>query len=499
MPTGLKALIVIITLALLAFAGGKKICRRYMSEAAFCRRRNVWFALTILSFALPSFWLYTVISMPLIFMAARRDENPLALYTMLMFVVPNDGLDLPTIGGIGQLFQLTHLRVLSFVILLPLILRPAGESERARNGFTVLDWLVLAYCALQIALFIPYESLTNTLRRTLLQFLDTFLVFYAFSRIGPKREALYEVVVSFAMALGVIALIAIFESLRGWQLYASVPDAWGAQGFAYRQRGDSLRAQVTTGHSLVLGYVMCLAIGFWAFIQAHEPSMVKKRVVTVVFWAALAVSYSRGAWLSGALVLAIFLALRPGAAGLLVKVVPALIAAGALIYVSPLKEVLIDRLPFIGSSDQDSVTYRQELLAVSWRLIQLNPLLGDPFVTRNMEELKQGEGIIDIINAYVAVTLFSGFVGLTLFTSAFVIALQRGFASMRNYRAFNQTASIFGASLVACMAASLFFMATAGVGSIQYALAGLLASYALTRAVRLSLPTRDERLAGVGR
>ena len=40
-----------------------------------------------------------------------------------------------------------------------------------------------------------------------------------------------------------------------------------------------------------------------------------------------------------------------------------------------------------------------------------------------MEELRQGQGIIDIVNSYIAVALGYGLVGLSLFLGAFISAL----------------------------------------------------------------------------
>ena len=56
-----------------------------------------------------------------------------------------------------------------------------------------------------------------------------------------------------------------------------------------------------------------------------------------------------------------------------------------------MKEAVIDRLPVIGKTDQDTVDYRQQLYNVSIPLIWQNPFFGDPFVARNMESLRQGQ------------------------------------------------------------------------------------------------------------
>ena len=485
MFTELKALVVVLTIAAIVFTLVGKACRTFVEPADFKRRRDLWFVMTILGFVMPSIWLFALVAMPLTFIAAKRDPNPLALYVALMFAVPNVGVTIPTIG-IGQLFDLSWLRILSFTVLIPAVLRQRGQIATSRKA-NALDWLLIAYCLLQIVLFIPYESPTNTLRRAFLTYVDTFVVFYAFSRLALTRRALGEVAATAVVLGSLLGALAVFESVRGWLLFEAIPAGWGvAPPFSFLMRGSSLRAQVTTGQALILGYTMNFCMAFWFYIQARRPRASRDIAISLLMCAGLIVTYSRGAWLTLAILFVTYMALRPGATRLFVRALPALAIIFVIMYFSPLKEAVIDRLPLIGSSDQDTIDYRQQLFDVSWRLIKLNPWFGDPFVTQSMEELRQGQGIIDLINGYIVVTLFSGVVGLALFVSFFAAALWRCFTVMLVLRKLDPNATLLGAALVACMVASLFFIATAGVGSIEYLLAGLLASYAALAAPELA-------------
>jgi hypothetical protein len=78
-----------------------------------------------------------------------------------------------------------------------------------------------------------------------------------------------------------LAPIAAFDSWRGWLLYTGVPEAWGqANRDAWLFRGDALRAQATTGHSITLGYLMSLAVGFWMFLKAFDESKMRTAFVS---------------------------------------------------------------------------------------------------------------------------------------------------------------------------------------------------------------------------
>ena len=149
-----------------------------------------------------------------------------------------------------------------------------------------------------------------------------------------------------------------------------------------------------------------------------------------------------------------------------------------LMYFTPLKEAVLDRLPIIGTADQDTVNYRQQLAEVSWHIIKQNPLFGDPFVYLQMDSLRQGQGIIDIVNGYIYTALFSGLVGLFLQLGVFAVALGSAFKTCRLMRANDLDSAFMGAALIACVVATLFFVATAGWGTTAIVLAGLLLSYA---------------------
>lgn len=493
----IKALFVVLIVATLAFAVAKPICVRYTEPADFNRRRNVWFALTLLGFMSPTIWVYTCVALPVMYVAGKRDRNPLSLYVLLLFVIPNVSVAIPVVG-IGALIDVNHARLMSMAILLPAVIRQRSTNV-AKDRFTAIDWLLLLYCGLQIVVLVPYESPTSTLRRSLLVFLDYFIVFYAFSRLARTRQSLREVVASVCLLAGVLAPLAMVESFKGWLLYQSIYSRWGIPDVqSWLLRGDALRAQVSTGHSLVLGYSVALGIGCWLYVQSQLPRSLRDTAIWLVLCAGLMVSYSRGAWLMAILIGLFYVAMRPGAAGFYAKAVPVAILLIVIAYVSPLKELLIDRLPIIGTVDQDTIEYRRRLADVSWALIKVHPLFGDPFYLNNMEEMRQGQGIIDIINGYIAVTLSYGFVGLLLFASFFLVGLWRCFIAMRGWSTRDDETMLLGAALCAMLVGSLFFVATAGCGPIEYLLTGLMIAYAsnaLPRAVgRTAVPSMNSNL-----
>ena len=184
----IKRLIVVLTIAATIFYLAKPIALRFMSGEDFKRRRLVWFVLTVVSFVVPSFWLYALVAAPVLVWANRKDSNPIALYLLMLHVIPPAGFILPILGNNG-LFPIDNYRLLAFCVLLPATMRyrkNSGQGAMPGSGLGAMDILLLAtdlvhsksrftfHRILRIA-SLPSDSPSNVLRRAVLFFLDTYL------------------------------------------------------------------------------------------------------------------------------------------------------------------------------------------------------------------------------------------------------------------------------------------------------------------------------------
>ena len=151
----IKALIVVLTIAAIIFHLAKPIALRFMSGEDFSRRRLVWFVLTAVSFVSPNFWLYALVAVPMLVWANRKDSNPIALYLLMLHVIPPVDVIIPILGNNG-LFSLDNYRLLAFCVLLPAAIRYRKNPKDAEAGtFGAMDILLLAFGALQVALYTP--------------------------------------------------------------------------------------------------------------------------------------------------------------------------------------------------------------------------------------------------------------------------------------------------------------------------------------------------------
>ena len=488
----LKPMVVVLTLALIVFALARPICLHFMEAQAFARRRNVWFGLTCAAFVAPNLWLYAAVALPLVYWAGRVDRHPTAVYLVLLLAVPPVRLPIP-MPLINQLFELSYFRILELALLVPAAFRilGAGEAGQRRPGKT--DLLLLAFGVLQLVLYMPYESVTNTMRRAFLFMLDTYALYFVFSRAAANREALRDTMCSFWLACAIVAVIAVFETLRGWLLFTGIPARWGVPNtFSWLFRGDSLRAQVSVGHSLTMGYVLAIAFGFWLYLAGRLESTRNAWIVGIGLWLGLLASYSRAPWLVAALAGCIYMLASPAGRRGLVRAVIGLVLIGVPFLMTPQGAHLVDTLPFIGTADQFNVDYRQQLAALSWQLIKLNPFFGSPFATNYMEDLRQGQGIIDIVNTYAWVSLFYGLVGCALFVGCFVYPLTRSLLAVRAARGVDTDSVNLGVALAACMVGTLLMMATASFGiafeQMAWVLAGLCSAFAAAVVVQPVAP-----------
>ncbi len=497
-----KDLVVILGIALVIFKLARPACLHFMRAEDFERRRGVWLTLTAVAFLCPNFWLYVVFAAVLLIWAARRDAHPAALYLLAYGVIPPIYLYVPVVG-VNQLFPMTQGRLLALVVLLPVALQLFRRNDQGLSRkWNLFDVAVVAYLGLQIVLALPYESSTATMRRAFLSSLDVLLVFYVFSRALVERNALVDAMTVFVLCAAIYATIGVFESVKGWLLYEQVGPRWGAQNLgAFLLRGDTLRAQASAGHSLTFGYATAMAFGFWLHLRGQIASRPMRWATTAVLCLGIYASHSRGPWLTALLVYFSYLLLSPGGATTFLKGLAAVALLGGLVAMTPVGSKIIDVLPFIGSADQANVLYRQQLAQESFRLILQNPLLGDPFVLAHMEDLRQGQGIIDLMNAYAAVALFSGLTGLACFATLLAGPMIRSIARLRVARSSDPDLSSIGAALVACMIGSLFFMATASVDWVEYVLAGMLCAFAsLARGARANtIATRSPAAPGTAR
>ncbi len=470
MPEHLRALVVILVLATATFAFAHRPACAISDAGDFTRRRNLWFALTLAAFLTQTYWLYFLFAALLLLFSNMREKNPPALYFFVLFVIPEIIYPLPGLGLVNSLFDLTNARLLALAVLLPAFLALQKQSDTLPITRTGSDKALIAYLLLTALLYFREDSFTNVIRRDFYLFIDVFLPYFVISRSLKDLQSFRDALLSLVVALMVLAILAIFEFSKGWILYSSLMAMYQLEeGFtAYLGRDGMLRALATSGQPIVLGYLMVAGIGSYLFIQRFIQKELIRRLGWALLIGGLIAPLSRGPWVGCAVMLAVFTVTGRYAVRRLISL--ALVAVCALTLASALPggEKIINLIPFIGTTDKYNVDYREQLLANSMIVIERNPIFGsiDSINAPEMEAMRQGQGIIDIVNSYISITLQTGLVGLGLFIAFFASTLSGIYRSMRSIPDKDSEEYLLGRVLLSTLLALLMIIFT--VSSISF-------------------------------
>lgn len=429
MPEHLRAIVVILVLAAPVFWFAKAPIGRIVGgEAEIQRDRNFWLVITLFAFLAHSFWIYIVVAGTFAATKAQRHPNILALYVLLLFAVPPFEMEIKGIGPIDHIIAINHYRLLNLTLLLPFAMRLYKAREQKESKLKATD-VILA--ALLIWMFIgraTHDAVSGIVRGAFYSLVDTWLPYYVASRAVKTRDDFIRVASSFVIAGCILGLLALFESARHWLLYESLRDPLGFPEvmtlYLMRGAGGPLRANVSVGNAIVLGYVLMLCLTAFIYLMPKLQPRWKAYAACICIVAGQAGALSRGPWVGAAAMLLMLIWLGPGRGKRLGK---AIVWGGfgvIALLISPFGDSVISYLPFVGTVEPGSVDYRSRLFDVSLEVFKQHPIAGDFYYLRNpiMEQMRQGEGIIDMVNTYLQFALPYGAVGLLLFVGVFISA-----------------------------------------------------------------------------
>jgi hypothetical protein len=356
----------------------------------------------------------------------------LAAFWLLLLLFPPVSLSIDGVAGLNRLIQLSPARVLGLVLLLPAALSLAGNRHiRVPAAMRWTDLLVLAYPALRIAVAIPTTTLTGTLRTTVEMFIDVLLPYFVTTRGLHSASDLKFVASRVALGFVFMAVVGLMEAVLRKNVYTELEFIYGTRWTTSHElwRGPFLRIDATTSQPIIMAFVMMCAFGIWSWLRATGSVLVRQgRLIAVVIFLAFFLTWSRGPLLGLACLVLSFGALRWMSPMTFLSIVSVFVVAGCIAVATGADNYLYDALKALFGSEQadtSSIDYRRKLLDTSFALIKQSPVWGVPNYGAYLQELRQGEGIIDIVNTYVAVMLGAGIVGLVCFLSPYLLVLVR--------------------------------------------------------------------------
>lgn len=467
MPEHLRALFVILALASAVFVFAKApACASASMAKDFVRRRNLWFAITLIAFLAHNYWIYIVLAAVFLLLTGPWEPNKLAMYFLLLFAVPAFPSEVTGLGLVRYFFDIDYLRLLALTVLLPAFVTLWNRPDSERFGKSAADKFLAGYLILQFLLILKGSTFTNTLRSGLFySFIDVFLPYYVASRSLKNLQGFRDALMGFVIAALILALIGAFEFSRNWILYRALGnvlggDAWGYLNYQDRGQG-SLRAVGTAGQPIPFGYVMAVAGGFMLYFRRLVPSQFAWSCALALLMAGLIASLSRGPWVGAAVILIVFIGLGPAPGkNYVILALLGLVAAPALL-LSPVGQKIIDLLPFVGTVEADTVVYRQEFTKAAISYILQHPFFGgyDYFYSPEMDSLKRNN-FLDILNTFLAVGLGSGLVGMFFFTGVFGAIAIGLFKSLRRQIDRSGELYLLGRSLFSTLVGIMLILCT---------------------------------------
>lgn len=485
MPEHLRALIVILLLAATVFAFARRSATTLMAAPDFNRRWGLWFALTLVAFLARDPWVFFLVAGMIVLAAGLREPNRPALFFFLLFLFPPVAAQIPGFGLVNYLFSISYPRLLALVLLLPAAVALA-RAQTATSGFKWPDRLLLAYLVLTVVMQLRETTVTDTLRQAFYALVDVWLPYHVASRGLRNRAELGEALACFVSAALVLSLVGVFEFLKHWLLYSSVVDALGLKYdlSAYLGRGDLLRAMASTGHSIALGFVVAVAIGFQFVVAPSLRGALQRRLAGLLLAAGVVAPLSRGPWVGVAALVTVFILSGHAAMRRLILLGLAGLLALPLLAVLPGGGKVLDLLPFVGNVERENIDYRERLLDNAIVVIGRNPWFGSVnyLDAPEMQAMIQGQGIIDVVNTYVGIALEYGLVGLALFAGCFVAVLRAIRSALRSLPDQDDDAYRLGRALFATLLGILVVIFTVSsisiIPMVYWSVAGLGVAYA---------------------
>jgi hypothetical protein len=390
----------------------------------------------------------------------RRDVGSLPAIVMALtsgsaFLSPKLVIVHIAIGLIPLIFGRTKLKV-GMIVAMGMFAIPALPTDLFIGGAWLFPWTIqstLAVTGLMAFLIAPgriprapvFADITLIVVTAVLIVIDARggawigflrqLVYYIFVYAIPvfivtrsARNAVeWRTLLTSMAGLGVIlAVIVLYEARSDWPLYSPIMSHFDfAVGVVVKWRGGLMRAYGPMGEATQMGCV--LVICFTAALAVRRSFISNIAYIAIVGVIALGTlaPQSRGGMIGIAVALVVSSFYRRGISGMGQVGGAALLLSGA--YTAATLIGSIGSQISNSLNEASSGNYRSELLRRGLQEFWKSPIYGDSFinVVERMQDMVQGEHMVDFVNTYLYVALFAGAIGLVAFCVANIIPIVR--------------------------------------------------------------------------
>ncbi|WP_380879051.1 hypothetical protein ACFB49_20070 [Sphingomonas sp. DBB INV C78] len=375
----------------------------------------------LVAFMAPHLAVLQVLMLLLVPALARTRDDILPIFIVGLIMMPMLGK--PIIIGSLYLFPLSTVLMLSLGAIATMWMKP-GRSSPHRIWTDIPFWIVFL-----LLFFIAArdQSATSVMRQFLIVGFAVIPPYYLVSRLVRSVEDARRPMLGLVLVGSICSVILAFEAVRFWPMYVELVtrfDVEGAVASHVSMRAGLLRASGPMLQSTAMAFVMSLCLLSGYALRRAFPTKFHWFAMLAVLAVGMIAPQSRNAWLgvaTGLVMVEMFRGhvMRMGA------VLAFFGALGGIVYVAVADNDRVAESVGASGTATGTAEYRQQLLRRGLEEYHKAPLLGAPaeVVNSRLQDLVQGEGIIDYVNTYLYLALFSGAVGLGAFLLALVIEL----------------------------------------------------------------------------
>lgn len=509
MPISLKALIFVLPFVGVVFYLARPAFRPIIDPKTVGTWALFFCTGTIAIFLVQNFWLCLLVLMAIAWAAIVPGRTPAAIiFIFILFMLPADEMAIPGFAGMRQVIPMSAARASVLLFLIPALLNRKDEprTPRALRRHNRVDTAFILFLLIGALLAFRDTTYTNGFRGVFQNTVLVAPVFFVFSRLLKTEEQLRQTMAAYAICLTAMGAVAFVEFLTQWHQYEHVRINWDLSlRNRYVTRAGSIRAFASIGEAISFGNYLAIAL-MWLYalltVGAHKW-LTRLAIVGVI--TALMCTLSRTPWLISIVGTIAFIMTGPNALPRLAKLGVMGVLGFLVLLITPFGDTIIGLIPGLSSSDaaSDTFNYRQDLFGVGLGVLLDNWMFGvsSPEEHPGMQSLRQGQGIVDIVNSYLYIGLRYGVPALMLFLFVQGASLLAVFRAIREARVVSPQLSALNRGLFAGQIAYLICLMSMSwqvghISTISFILAAMSISASRVTA-RVVAEAKERKTAGI--
>ncbi len=427
-----------------------------------------WMVITVAGFIIGNIYvlMLIIIALKLFYLRSDLDKNMLFFLLLLPAIVFSIEVPFPHPGV--PLLDMSHLRILSLIILVPLLPKLLEESRHYQNKRLFFDIPLLFIFGREIYQeYLPtyyYENtLITSIKGTIIYILEVVVPYTALAIWVNRDRRLLLVFKAFLIGGLILAIVGIVSAVVNWDIYRGMSFS-GMNVFIsyYETRGGILRIAATLEHPITFAFYQTILLGMaLGWLYWRKSNLLKMGLLLTPILAIIFFTGSRGGWVGAAMCLILFYYFKMPKHTKLVSFTVLLLSGGLMVGAYAFIQSGSSSANNIASSEVDpygTFEYRKRLFYATLEIIPRYPFFGNRSYEQEpeMQKLMQGQGIIDPVNVYMTFAVAKGlvflfFIFLVLIRSVRAITryIESGFIANRRIRV------VLGAGMAALLVANL--------------------------------------------